>query len=228
MGKEITSLPYFQFKPADWISGNIQFCSLEAKGLFSDICAFYWVRKCDMTNGELYRKYKEHNLLAELIKEEVIKIEDDQVVIEFLIDQYEVFFKLHKINVKNGQKGAEAKKQKRMLQEGLPVSPSSEKPAEVIEGRFFYVSTTLHKGRLSEFVQENFQIHIDQFMITMKPVTVKQVFAELDSRYNGGYQFNNFNHVKNTFDMIAKELKKGNGFKEQPTASKSSLNFGAK
>lgn len=34
--------PFFKFDAAEWLSGSIQFATLEQKGLFIDLCAMYW------------------------------------------------------------------------------------------------------------------------------------------------------------------------------------------
>ena len=40
MAKE---LPYFKFYPGIYITGDVTLCSLEAQGLFINICSFYWL-----------------------------------------------------------------------------------------------------------------------------------------------------------------------------------------
>jgi hypothetical protein len=213
---EPSYLPYFQFKPSDWLTGDIQYCSLEAKGIFSDICAFYWQRKCKMTHQELHKKYKEHLLLEELIAEGVIKVEENEVIIEFLIDQYADIYKSHKRNVINGRKGAEVKKQNALLAELKTEAPVQvlklDKPEET--KYFFYVGMQLFKTKVSDYVKNEMQIHVNEFMIQMKPVTTEQVLAKMDSTC-AGYQFNNHNHVIKTFDSIAKELKNGDRFNKK-------------
>lgn len=44
MAKE---LPYFQFEPAQYLTGTVQLCSLPAQGLFINIQSIYWQRECD-------------------------------------------------------------------------------------------------------------------------------------------------------------------------------------
>ena len=214
---EPSYLPYFQFKPSDWLTGDIQYCSLQAKGLFSDICAFYWQRKCKMTDLELNKKFKEASIILELIAEGVIKVQDGDVIIEFLIDQYSDIYKSHKRNVINGRKGAEVKKQNALLAETKVVTPVQERPLNHLEDSkyFFYVGMQLFKTKVSDYVKNEMQIHVNEFMIQMKPVTTEQVLAKMDSTC-AGYQFNNHNHVIKTFDSIAKELKNGDRFSKKP------------
>lgn len=86
MAKE---LPYFKFEPNAWESGNIQMCSMEAQGLFINLCATYWSRL-----GELSVKLAKQkqckgyaSALQELIEEELIVEDNGFFVIQFLDEQ---------------------------------------------------------------------------------------------------------------------------------------------
>jgi hypothetical protein len=231
MAQQFTYLPYFQFKPSDWLTGDIQYCSLESKGLFSDICAFYWQRKCTMTQVELYKKFQHEKLLEELIHQEVIKIEDGDVVIEFLLDQFELLHKVHKRNVSNGRKGAVVRKQnqEQKKEEPLPGFILSSVEKQETEGVFFRIGMTLHRTNVSDYVKNEMKIHTDQFMMTMKPVTIDQVLKQMDTDYLG-YSFNNHNHVIKAFDKIARDLKNGKGssFNKTEPSTKLSYSIGKK
>ena len=85
MAKE---LPYFQFEPAQYLTGNIQFCSYELQGVFINVCAFYWQRSCEVTKEQLQRKFSER-YIDELLKEDVLKVVDGKVSIDFLNEQFE-------------------------------------------------------------------------------------------------------------------------------------------
>ena len=82
-------LPYFQFEPAKWITGDIQFCSRSAKGLFTDIKAMYWQRDCKLTHEQIVRKFGDDKDLKELITESIIMFDDeDNLIIDFLREQF--------------------------------------------------------------------------------------------------------------------------------------------
>jgi len=82
-------LPYFQFEPAQYLSGDIQFCSLEAQGLFINICSLYWQRDCNLTKNQIVRKFISEDLIKELSDEGVIHFDVDlNLVISFLDEQY--------------------------------------------------------------------------------------------------------------------------------------------
>jgi hypothetical protein len=87
MAKE---LPYFQFEPAEYLTKDISFCSLQAQGLFINICAFYWQRECNLTKAQVLRRFNYPDVLKELIEEGIIKAdENNNIVISFLLTQYE-------------------------------------------------------------------------------------------------------------------------------------------
>lgn len=90
MAKE---LPYFKFECNQWDSGNIQMCSMEAQGLFVNICSLYWSRL-----GELPVKLAKQKLCNsyasaynELIDEDIIQDVDGKIIIEFLDEQLNEF-----------------------------------------------------------------------------------------------------------------------------------------
>lgn len=53
MSKE---LPYFRFTSAEWLNDDISLESYELKGLFIDICAYYWSQDCILTLAKLEKK----------------------------------------------------------------------------------------------------------------------------------------------------------------------------
>ena len=83
MGKE---LPWFKFKCDNWITGNITLCEMEAQGLFTNVCAFYWKKKCCMplvNAKERFSKYEAN--FKELLDRKIIKVDNNEdIVIEFL------------------------------------------------------------------------------------------------------------------------------------------------
>ncbi len=86
-------LPFFKFEPSEWDNGHIQMCSREVKGLFIDLCSLYWSR-----TGNLYYAFALQKLcngiedaLQQLIKSRIIRVVDEQIVIEFLDEQLAEF-----------------------------------------------------------------------------------------------------------------------------------------
>jgi len=108
MAKE---LPYFQFEPAEYLTGKIQFCSFEAQGVFINICAIYWQRLGDITKEQLLKRYPE-NCINELLKDGLLKETKIKISINFLELQIKNKVQISKINSRNGKLSAEARKQK--------------------------------------------------------------------------------------------------------------------
>lgn len=86
MAKE---LPYFKFEPTAWDTGNIQMCSRESKGLFADLCSFYWSRLGELPYALALQKLCNGNedAFSELREHEIIGVVDGNILIEFLDEQ---------------------------------------------------------------------------------------------------------------------------------------------
>lgn len=104
-------LPYFQFEPAEWLAGDIMFCSLSAQGLFTTLKALYWQKDCDLTLEQAIKRLKNKELFDELISENIIKVFSGKIQINFLDEQFKVLSERSKINSKNGALGGRPKKQ---------------------------------------------------------------------------------------------------------------------
>ena len=104
-------LPYFQFEPAEWLAGDIMFCSLKAQGLFVTLKALYWQKDCDLSLEQSLKRLGNQEVFDELIRENIIKIKGDKIKIIFLDIQWEKFHEKAKINSKNGALGGRPKKQ---------------------------------------------------------------------------------------------------------------------
>ena len=102
-------LPYFQFEPAEWLAGDIMFCTLQAQGLFTTIKALYWQKDCDLLLEQAIKRLKNEDLFEELISEKIIKIKSGKIKINFLDEQWEKLSEKSKINSKNGALGGRPK-----------------------------------------------------------------------------------------------------------------------
>lgn len=109
MAKE---LPYFKFEPAEYLTKDISFCTLEAQGLFINICSYYWQRGCELTKKQLLKRLNHEPQLNELISEGIIDLEGDNIYIKFLDRQLVEVLEKSKINTLNGSKGGRPKKAK--------------------------------------------------------------------------------------------------------------------
>ena len=109
MAKE---LPYFRFTVQDWQNGKISLESYELKGLFIEICGYYWINDCSITLAMLEKKFKDaKELIRELIELGILKHENrhNKVEIEFLNTQYDLLSVKRKLRQEAGSKGGKAK-----------------------------------------------------------------------------------------------------------------------
>jgi hypothetical protein len=92
MAKE---LPYFKFEPSEWENGNIQICSREAKGLFIDLCSIYWSRLGELPYALALQKHcnGDATLIQELKDADILQVNEQQIIIEFLDEQLDEFQK---------------------------------------------------------------------------------------------------------------------------------------
>lgn len=105
MAKE---LPYFRFTASEWLNDDISLESFELKGLFIDICAYYWFKDCSITLAMLEKKFSDaKSLLPELITLDIIKVDSnyENVEIKFLNEQYDLLSEKRKNRQKAGKKG---------------------------------------------------------------------------------------------------------------------------
>jgi hypothetical protein len=105
-------LPYFKFYTNEWITGDVTFLDYETQGLFINLCAYYWSKDANLTLTNAKRKFSDvkpdsFNLL---IESDIIKINEDNIIITFLDEQRGERGKLSTTNSKNGAKGGRPKK----------------------------------------------------------------------------------------------------------------------
>lgn len=109
MAKE---LPYFRFTVAEWLNDDISLESYEVKGLFADVCAWYWFMDCDVDRDKLYRKFSDAKAtLEQCFKQRLIKADSDakKVHIDFLDDQYNLLTERKQKYSKAGRLGGLAR-----------------------------------------------------------------------------------------------------------------------
>lgn len=109
MSKE---LPYFRFHVAEWLNDDVSLEDYEIKGLFIDVCAFYWFKDCSVTTAMLEKRFKDAKKQLEILFElEIIKCSDDSefVVISFLDTQFDILSKARKRRQSAGSKGGKKK-----------------------------------------------------------------------------------------------------------------------
>ena len=77
-------LQWFKFTPTDWIMGKIQRCPEITQARFMRLICLYWNKECVLSYEDAEIEIdKEH--LDILISKKIIKIEDNFLLIEFLL-----------------------------------------------------------------------------------------------------------------------------------------------
>lgn len=99
-------LPYFKFIVSEYNDGDITLCSLEAQGLFINLCALYWSQEGNLSITKCKRRFNGCNTTVwdELINDGVIKVSGDAIKISFLDEQFAERRKLSTINKQNVDK----------------------------------------------------------------------------------------------------------------------------
>ena len=108
MSKE---LPYFRFIVSEWLNDDISFESYKNKGVFIDVCAFYWTRDCVVDLKTLKKRFSNAKAsIQALIDCGIIKTQDgsDLISIEFLNNQYDMLSERRKQKQEAGRLGGMA------------------------------------------------------------------------------------------------------------------------
>ena len=107
MAKE---LPYFRFTSQEWQNGKISLESYHLKGLFIDICSYYWVQNCKVEETDLHKKFQNKIDVKKLVALKVLKLtKKGEIKILFLDDQLKMLSKSHKLKQLAGAKGGKQK-----------------------------------------------------------------------------------------------------------------------
>lgn len=108
MAKE---LPYFKYFPSEWVTGDITLCSMETQGLFTNLCAYYWMKNCSMSLANAKQRFNKHKAnITELLEFGIIKTdENENVIINFLDKQMNEFVDVAEKRALAGAKGGKAK-----------------------------------------------------------------------------------------------------------------------
>ena len=103
MAKE---LPYFKFEPSEWLEGEIQICSDKTIVCFINLCSGYWLKLGCISYAFALQKYclRDENVLKELIENNIIHIDGENIIINFLDKQLNEFQKTSEARRKSANK----------------------------------------------------------------------------------------------------------------------------
>ena len=97
-------LPYFKFFPSQWVTGDINYLTLELQGAFIQACCHYWSKDCTMTYDKLTMRINA-KYIDQLIKAKLITNTKNKISIKFMDEQHLERKQAHELRVKNGRKG---------------------------------------------------------------------------------------------------------------------------
>jgi hypothetical protein len=111
-------LPYFKFFCSEWSDGDITLETYETQGLFINICAYYWSNECVLELSKLKKRFRNDAELVDLlIENNLIKVNDGYVIINFLNEQKFERNEQSKVKSIGGKASAEAKRLAKLQQE---------------------------------------------------------------------------------------------------------------
>lgn len=106
MSKE---LPYFRFTASEWLNGDIVLEDPSTKGVFIDVCAYYWFKDCNVSKQVLNKRFTgvEH-VLEQLFNRGIIKEKNNgnSIKINFLDEQYKILSDISSSRSKAGKASA--------------------------------------------------------------------------------------------------------------------------
>ena len=114
-------LPYFKFYVNQWLTGDITLEEYNVQGVFTNVCAFYWSKECDIELDLLYKRFNKNKSEIEiLIKSNIIKVKNKKIRINFLDEQNSDKNYQKEVNTENGKKGGRPKKLTSEITENKP------------------------------------------------------------------------------------------------------------
>ena len=124
-------MPWFKFKVAEWLTGDIVFEPFNVQGLFINLCALYWQKKGKLTVDDVNNRYKNPPEL-QVLTDRFISVSGGLIGIKFLEEQSEEQKSTSVQNSENGKKGGRPKGSKTMRKKAtafsLKATKSEQKP----------------------------------------------------------------------------------------------------
>ena len=190
-------LPYYQSEPAEYLAGDIMYCSYSAHGVFTIIRALYWQKDCELTLTQAKKRLKgSDEFIDELINEGIIKVNDDNISINFLDEQFEKASGQSKANSENGKKGA-AKRWAKKGKDSESIATPSKKDSE---------SIALREDKIKEEEIREDKIKEDNIILEVLLKSETQFAIEKNLR-NFGLEIPDYNSAVNMFSdkLIAED-----------------------
>ena len=105
MSKE---LPFFRFHVSEWLNDDISAESYKSKGVFIDVCSFYWFKDCSIQLETTLKKFANaKKIILDLVSTGIIKHDEntDFIKIKFLDEQFDLLSEERKKKQSAGRQG---------------------------------------------------------------------------------------------------------------------------
>lgn len=102
-------LPYFRFTVSEWLNGDIILETPNIKGVFIDVCAYYWFKDCNVSKQVLNKRFSGvEEELKQLFNTGIIKEKNNgnSIKINFLDEQYKILSDISSSRSKAGKASA--------------------------------------------------------------------------------------------------------------------------
>ena len=188
MAKE---LPYFKFFVSEWNDGDITLEDYEVQGLFINLCSYYWSNECDLQFAKTKKKFKDapEDSWKTLLKSNIIKNDDGNLVITFLDEQQEERLQQSKVKSKGGKASAEARRLKKLAeQEQQEINRNSTESQHVLNS-CSTESQLLREEKIREdniYTKENFLENWNQLRshYLKTPSNLNKLYREESDSFN--------------------------------------------
>lgn len=114
------NLPYFKFKVAEWLTGDIVYEPFNVQGVFINICALYWQRNGILMIEDVNKRLRNPPELQALI-DKFLTVKDGFISINFLNEQLTEREPKAEQSRKNGKNGGRPKKTENIDKKTNPV-----------------------------------------------------------------------------------------------------------
>lgn len=166
-------LPYFRFTVQEWQNGGISTLNDSLKGVFVDVCAYYWAQNCNVTMEILSNKFKtKTKSIQKLIDSQTIYNQNGIVSISFLDQQLSELKQNKTFFSEMGKLGQIAKKNKAPLKTDLSYKDKDKDKEK-------------EKDNIPEWIFEKWQeweVHRAEMKKKLTPSAIKKQLSFLEKR----------------------------------------------
>jgi hypothetical protein len=206
-------LPYFKFEVSKWISGKITLEKMDVQGLFINISALYWQRSGNLTLTETKRRLTNVKPKAfdSLIESGLIKLNGDNLTIEYLDEQLNERKHKHEINKANGLLGGRPKKPKAFdsltEQKGIRKEENRKEESDIREygpkSQAFVIVLPKYLNQPKAKIYS--KVGLIEYMEANQTILNNSQLGDKFMLINAGKIYNDLGHLQNSYNRFVKE-----------------------